>query len=129
MKITAIFETTDLAEAAAAAVEHRVAVQDRQTVSLSGIPVEPYTEQPAIIAPGFENTAATGGLHVNDWNAGQPINGLWPYPAAPLTSIVAEQAPGGFSDETRLELEVAPEDVNRAEAILINRHGRSIVKY
>lgn len=125
MRITAIFETTDQADSAAAAAERSMPVLGRRTVPLSGSPMLPDTEQPAFIAPGFENSAATGGLFSTDVN-----NGIWPFPSPiPRSSVTENRFPVGFTDEARLELDIHEEDADAAERLLINRHGRSVTRF
>jgi len=125
MRITAIFETTDQADSAAAAAERSMPVLGRRTIPLSGSSVPPDTEQPVIYAPGFENSAATGGIFSSDVNYG-----IWPFPSPiPRSSIIPNEASGTSTDEARLELDIHEEDADAAERLLINRHGRSITRF
>ncbi len=129
MRITAIFETTDLADTAASAIAQQIPLKERRVISLDGTQdiVAPYTHQPAIIAPGFENFAVTNGTAFAQYGTGTFPFGV-PYPL-PWTSVTAEQAQNEASREARLELDVNPADLPLAEKLLVNLHGRAITSF
>ncbi|MDY3071029.1 MAG: hypothetical protein SOX31_07710 [Eubacteriales bacterium] len=129
MRITAIFETEDLADRAAAAIAGQIPLSKRRVVSLEGVQdaVPPYVEQPAMLAAGFENIAVTNGAAFSGFDAGMlPFGAAFPLP---WTSITPEQAPGEASREARLELDVDPADAGTAEKLLVNLHGRAITAF
>ncbi|MEA4823081.1 MAG: hypothetical protein VB111_03080 [Clostridiaceae bacterium] len=128
MRITAIFETTDLAENAASAIAQQIPLQERRVISLEGTQdvVAPYTHQPAIIAPGYENLAVTNGTAFAQYGGAFPFGVPFPLP---WTSVTAEQAQNEASREARLELDVNPADAAEAEKLLVNLHGRAITSF
>ena len=121
MRITALFGSADLADAAARAVARQLPVASRRIVPLGGLEPTPYTEQPPIVALGAENTAVTNGAAFAGTDPG-----IFPYP---WTSVTAEQASNEIPEDVRLELDIRSSDADRAEKLLYSLHGRAVTKF
>ncbi|MBE6929999.1 MAG: hypothetical protein E7463_06940 [Ruminococcaceae bacterium] len=134
MKITAVFDNMEAAEAAAAQVEASMPAAHRRAHSLraSGddwLPGEsPPTEVFYARTNGLVNAGLAASVYPGAFSGGVNPPGLFqgsiPYPYLDLApDTESHEAP---SEEVLLTIEVGSNHIRQAESILINHHGHNI---
>ncbi len=123
MRISAIFDNPEAADAALRQVSQRVHIQGRQTTPLES---RDYDTLAATLYPGMD-----AGSYFGLQSTGNFGQGIWydSFPLPWLGSSFTRPEPVEHNHEMRLELDVAAEDLQTVENLLINQHGRSIQVY